>query len=685
MSWKIERTAVLLTVFVALAMLFPRPAVAAILTVTDLGDSGAPGQLRTLINAAAPGDTIVIPSGTIRLIGQVGIGRDMSLQGAGAGITVIDGSGSAGLMLGISSAAVTISHLTIRNGKAIVFTHGITSGGGIYNDSGPLLLNDVSINDNDGGEGISNSGSMTLTNVTVSGNGGVDGAGGISNRGTMTLTDVTVSGNGGGVGGIFNEVGASATLTNVTVSGNHGSDEGPGLSSGTGGIDNRGSMTLTNVTVSGNGNIGGAGGIGNSGTMTLTNVTVSGNSGSFGAGGIGNGGIITLTNVTVSGNRSEYGYGGGISNGGVLSITNGTISSNLVSNPSTTTTTADGIVNYPEGSVTLRNTIVANSTRNCMGTLTSLGHNVEIGTTCHFAGPGDLSNTDPLLGPLQNNGGPTPTQALLPGSPAIDAGDSVGCPPTDQRGVARPQGTACDIGAYERVGSFDPAVPGAFVTRLYQQVLGRGPEPGAVEGWVQQIRQDGSLAAAVLAFFHAAEFLNRHTSDEQFLTILYRALLNREPDTSSLDAFLGDLQARRLTRDNLLDIFLDSSEFTTMATLLPPLDPVTAFVITLYVRILGRGPDQAGLQAFVTQLQQTQNILPTVQLFLASPEFLGRNTPNTEFVTLLYRVCLGRVADAGGLAFYANRLTQGTATRDQLLAEFAASPEFQAIQHQLFP
>ncbi len=135
----------------------------------------------------------------------------------------------------------------------------------------------------------------------------------------------------------------------------------------------------------------------------------------------------------------------------------------------------------------------------------------------------------------------------------------------------------------------------------------------------------------------------------------------------------------------LIDIFLDSQEFAALASFLPPQDPLTAFVTTLYVRILGRGPDLAGLQSFVAQLQQTRTVLPTVLNFLHSPEFLARNTTNTEYVTVLYRVFLDRVPDAAGLAIWVAQLTQGTATRDQLAAQFAASPEFQAIQHQLFP
>jgi hypothetical protein len=101
----------------------------------------------------------------------------------------------------------------------------------------------------------------------------------------------------------------------------------------------------------------------------------------------------------------------------------------------------------------LRNTIIANSPAggNCYGPLTSQGNNLSQDDSCQasLTAPGDLNARSPLLGPLQDYGGPTQTHALLPGSPAINGGTGVGCPATDQRGFARPQGAACDIGAFE--------------------------------------------------------------------------------------------------------------------------------------------------------------------------------------------------------------------------------------------
>jgi hypothetical protein len=247
-------------------------------------------------------------------------------------------------------------------------------------------------------------------------------------------------------------VSANVTVSNVTI------QDGTSGTFG-GGIFNIGTLTINRSTISRNGaglgRIGGGGGIYNVGTATISNSTISGNRVSCSGfpcasqgGGIYNEGQLTISNSTISGNTSRIsGTVGGILNGGVAMISNSTITGNSWA----------GI----GGVITFQNSIVANNAAgNCENPVASDGYNLASDGTCNFNGPGDLNNTNPLLGPLQNNGGPTQTQALLSGSPAIDAGNPNGCTDgnghpldTDQRGVARPDKEdtgGCDMGAFER-------------------------------------------------------------------------------------------------------------------------------------------------------------------------------------------------------------------------------------------
>jgi hypothetical protein len=269
----------------------------------------------------------------------------------------------------------------------------------------------------------------------------------------VTLSRVTIrNGSGHAVGGgIYNT--AALTVNNSTISGNIAADGG--------GIYNTGTLAINKGTVSGNiAAVGG--GIGNYGTVTINNSTLRGNTAQHGTrgggagGGIYNGRTVMINNSTLNGNSADNDGGGIYNNTGTVTINNSTLSGNSAQG-------GGGIYNYPNaGTAMLRNSIVANSSSggNCSGTMTSNGYNLSSDNTCNFNNTGDLNDTNPVLGPLQNNGGPTQTMALLPGSPAIDAGNPGGCTngnghllKTDQRGAPRPDKEdtgGCDMGAYER-------------------------------------------------------------------------------------------------------------------------------------------------------------------------------------------------------------------------------------------
>jgi hypothetical protein len=188
------------------------------------------------------------------------------------------------------------------------------------------------------------------------------------------------------------------------------------------------------------------------GTLNLTDSTVSGNSTTGNVGGVALSGVTAnITNSTISGNKAATFGGGVLAASATINIRNSTIASNESGG------LGGGILTAGPGStVVVKNTIVAgNSIVNCGdfgqfgGVIFSQGNNISSDGSCSFKEPTDKRNTNPKLGPLQESGGPTDTHALLKRSPAINAG-SKSFPPTDQRGVKRPQGKRSDIGAYEK-------------------------------------------------------------------------------------------------------------------------------------------------------------------------------------------------------------------------------------------
>ena len=305
------------------------------------------------------------------------------------------------------------------------------------NDSGPGSLRQALLNANDGDtiDATGISGAITLTggellvnkSVTINGAGADELA--VDGNATSTVFQI-------GSGKIV-------TISGLTIRNGQGNFGG--------GILNGDSATLTIINSTLSGNTGGnGGGSFNSGTLSVINSTVSGNMASEGAGIYNSGaGALTIINSTFSGNTAG---GGGVSlNLGTLQIANSTLSDNSAA-------FAGGFFNL--GTLQIENTILkagpsgVNIYSNGVGGVTSLGYNISSDNGNGFlTGPGDQINTDPLLGPLQNNGGSTFTHALLPGSPAIDMGDPNFTPPPffDQRGsgFSRVVNGRIDIGSFE--------------------------------------------------------------------------------------------------------------------------------------------------------------------------------------------------------------------------------------------
>lgn len=385
-----------------IAALLPiAPVAAATLTVNSLADDGngtctaAKCTLRDAILGTSAGDTVgfSLPASSTITLTNGQLLIDKNMT--------ISGPGPGALSVRRSSAAGTPSFRIFNIAASATATlSGLTIANGL-----------VAVVGGSGG-GILNNGVLTIVNCTISGNALTDGGssgGGISNFGNKSLTiiDSTISDNSttASGGGIFSAVG-TLTITNTTLSGN---------SAGSGGA-------LLNTS---------------GGIVNIGNATISGNTAGDGAGTYHTNGTVTFTNTTISGNTAS-GNGGGIAR-------------NLAT-------------------VNVRNTIIALNTApngpDILGLVTSQGYNLignnkDATITTAPGAIGDQIGTavtpkDPLLGPLQNNGGLTRSQAPLPGSPAIDKGDSSGAS-TDQRGFVRPvdtpsivnAGDGSDIGAYE--------------------------------------------------------------------------------------------------------------------------------------------------------------------------------------------------------------------------------------------
>ena len=393
--------------------------------------------------AVRSGGGIYASGGTMSLIGST-VSNNSTTQSASGGISDLGGGGiyKIGNTMMITSSVINNNIMNQTDGAS----------GGIYNFKSAVTITDSIINNNiskGSSGGIKNdTGTLTITGSTVNGNIANGNAGGIGNYfSTMTVTFSTINGNtannGSNGGGVYN----SGSSANGNI------------------------LTITNSTVSNNTSSRAGGGVHNdSGTVRLNNSTLSGNTTKFNGGGIFNYASITITNSTISGNTSQN--GGGINNVS-LSSTTTSIRNSIVA----TNTGTSGQPDINHGSA---DTFTSNG-NNLIG---KAANSADTGTTVNWQ-MSDILNQSPRLSPLGNNGGTTQTQALLSGSPAVNAGNNCvltanGCGDgnaaltTDQRGASRVGNV--DIGAFElnnsaNGGNFRVTLPNGKQTFAYNTTL----------------------------------------------------------------------------------------------------------------------------------------------------------------------------------------------------------------------
>jgi len=491
-----------------------------LVTVTSASnDPNDTSSLAYALNNATPGEIIDFAPDVRNInLGNITIGVNLTITNdQGVGPVTIDGGVSyTGFTVFTVPEGVTasLSGLTITDGNTTGSNGGGISNAGTLTVNNCTVSNNISGNGNPGaGGGIENTGTLTVSNSTVSGNSASNGGGGIDNYGTLTVSNCTISNNsaegntpGGGIsnngalrisdstfsnnsagqggGGIVNngvgqvavsdstfshnsvrngEGGAiynssslgTLTVSNTTFSNNSANDGG--------GIENAGTVTVSDSTFSKNSAGGDGGGIYNLDTLTVSNSTFSGNSAGTQGGGINNGGTLTVGNSTFS-NNSAHGYGGGIvnSSNGQVAVSDSTFSANSVTSPSSPPG-GGGI--YAGTAVSLNGDIVSGNVGIFAGTTTpdDVGGFVGLSSSDNLIGTGgsggliDGENGNQVgvsvanvgLGALGDNGGPTQTFAIGPGSFAIGSGITETTATTDQRGVARPINQPSDVGAYQ--------------------------------------------------------------------------------------------------------------------------------------------------------------------------------------------------------------------------------------------
>jgi len=459
-------------------------------------------------------------------------------------------------MYNVDSSPSVIDCTFYCNGVRSADPATLSKGGGMYNKNCSPTVTDCSFTGNEayeaGGGVYNQDSSPEVTGCTFTGNEARYGGGGMDNGAgsSPTVTGCVFTGNEAQYGGAMSNYSNSPTVTDCTFSRNtayggggmYNSESSPPITGCTfnsneadygGGMHNfDSSPTVTDCTFSNNKAYAGGGIYSSLGSPMVIRCTFTGNEAAAG-GGMQNGGSLpmTVTDCTFSDNVASY-YGGAMSNAGArpMAVIDCTFSGNSAElgggmynynhcNPAVVSCTFFGNEARRGGGIfgafttsTIGNTILAgNSPDDCALPVTSLGYNLESGTSCGCTQPTDQQNTDPLLDPLlRGNGGPTLTHALLPGSPALDAIPPPynGARDTDQRGFPRPYppGGFADIGAVEMQRAYSRGdVNGDGAIDLLDVVLCQQIASGLVHGtaeqyWAADMDRDGDVDADDVAF-----------------------------------------------------------------------------------------------------------------------------------------------------------------------------------------
>ncbi len=420
----------------------------------DSGSATVNGGQIVSNTAIWSGGGVYVYSGTVTLSGGQIVSNTAHI-GDGGGVYV---SGSTAIFTQTGVSTITLNtagndgggvnvdagSASLSGGQMVSNTAG-GSGGGVYVSSGSATLSAEQIVNNtatiDGGGVYVWSGAATLSGGQIVSNTASDYGGGVCVYGssaTFTQTGLSnITHNTADDGGGVYVWSGTATLSGGQIVSNTAFSGGGGI------YISAGSAVLSGGQIARNSAPDGGGVYVYSGSATQSEGQIVNNTASNNGGGFYNySGTLALINSTVSGNHATGSGGGLFRIGGTSVLTYTTIASN-------TATGGAGGINTVGGTVLVQDTIIANNATNCNTGLTSNGHNLEDGHTCGLATTGDMTDTDPLLGPLTADGGSL-VHPLLAGSAAIDHGVCIAGITTDQRGVTRPQGSTCDIGAYEK-------------------------------------------------------------------------------------------------------------------------------------------------------------------------------------------------------------------------------------------